>query len=623
MNYRADIQVLRGLSVLMVIIYHLQVGIMQNGFLGVDIFFVISGFLMAVLYYPNAGYLDSNNQNSHNQSNTVNPKALSADVISSFYGRRLRRILPAYFFIIAIVLITGSVWLNNAEFQNLKEHSVYASLMLPNIPYWLHASYFDAQNFRPLLHLWSIGVEFQFYLIVPIIFALYQRSKTSVIVISLISLIICMAISDRASNTAFFMLPLRLWEFMLGFLAALLLSNSGNIKHQQPIIGLAALSILILIGLSGSNLNLSHPGPAALLVCIATTVILVTGLPATLLNSIVGKVFVTLGRYSYSAYLCHYPIILFVAYQPFEGAIYDKLTPIHIVLICLMTALLSVAMYHFVELPLRKRNNRLTKLPHLLAAITVCVCLAFGLNNFQRSFYSDQQINVVEASHERAEFRCGTLYGLANPFAQSCDLTNNSQDASKGYLLVGNSHADSLKVVLAEMAIKHGASMRLWKDNLPLGWANTTPDNVINEAKAFNITTILLHNSKTTLKADALRELILKTQTHGIDVVYIDPVPTWKESVPAIIWKEVSDNQLRPIKGRGQHHLENTVELQQLNALSDEKHKNFTRILTSKWICTPQCAITDKDNIPLYYDSHHLNLRGAESLKPMFKSVFR
>jgi len=120
-----------------------------------------------------------------------------------------------------------------------------------------------------------------------------------------------------------------------------------------------------------------------------------------------------------------------------------------------------------------------------------------------------------------------------------------------------------------------------------------------------------------------LRELILKTQTHGIDVVYIDPVPTWKESVPAIIWKEVSDNQLRPIKGRGQHHLENTVELQQLNALSDEKHKNFTRILTSKWICTPQCAITDKDNIPLYYDSHHLNLRGAESLKPMFKSVFR
>lgn len=610
MNYRADIQVLRGLSVLMVIVYHLQLGVVKSGFLGVDIFFVISGFLMAVLYYPTTPKC------------TVIPKALSWDIVSSFYGRRLRRILPAYFFIIVSVLIAGCVWLNNAEYQNLSEHAIYASVMLPNIPYWLHASYFDAQHFRPLLHLWSVGVEFQFYLIVPIIFALYKRSPGSVVTISLLSLILCLAVSDRASNTAFFMLPLRLWEFMLGFLAALLLTNAGNVKYQKPVIGVIALCVLILIGSLDLNVDLTHPGPMALLVCLTTATILVTGLPTTLLNSIVGKSFTTLGRYSYSAYLCHFPIILFMAYEPFEGAVYDNQTFLQVVIICLLTAFISVAMYHFVELPLRKHNHRFTKVPHLLITMIICAGLALGLNHAQRSFYTEQQLNIVAASHDRISFRCGTLYGLVNPLDKSCDLTNNTIDASQGFLLVGNSHADSIKVTLANSAIEHGYSMRLWKENFPLGWANTSPDNVLAEAKKFNITTIVLHNSKTTLRAQALRELINKAKSQGIEIVYIDPVPTWEESVPAMIWKEVTQNQLRTIKGRGQHHYENTIELQELNAISDKNHSNFSRIFTSKWLCTPQCKLTDENNIPLYYDSNHLNLRGAELLKPMFNTIF-
>lgn len=608
MNYRADIQLLRGLSVLLVILYHLQLGIVKSGFLGVDIFFVISGFLMAVLYYPNGN---------------VKEHAFSKQVIKSFFARRLRRLLPAYFATIASVLFIGFFCLNNNEFRDLSHHSIYASVMLPNIPYWLQASYFDAQSFRPLLHLWSVGVELQFYLLVPIIFAVFNHSRKWIIIAALISLIVCMIVSSRSSNTAFFMLPLRFWEFMFGFLAAMLFTDNGNSQHKYPAIGLIALGSIITIALLDANFDLRHPGPAALAVCLATSIILIIGLPNKLLNSVIGKSFVTLGKYSYSAYLCHFPIILFFAYRPFQGALYDNQSLLSVSLVIVIISISSMIMYHLIEQPLRKSHSRLTRPAVLILTVIISICIAYGLNQFQKSLYTTQQINIVNAAHDRTFFRCGTSYGLLKPFAKSCDLTNGITESRQAYLLVGNSHADAIKEALSESAMSHNASVRLWKENFPLGWSKTTADNVISEAKKFNINTIILHTSKKTLRIESLRELLRKSQDQEISVVYIDPVPTWLESVPSLIWKEAVFGQTRPAKGRGQHHLENTAELQELNAVIGEKHKNFTRFYTANWLCRPYCQLTDKNGVPLYYDSHHLNLTGARQLSPMFDKIFK
>jgi len=430
-----------------------------------------------------------------------------------------------------------------------------------------------------------------------------------------------MTISDRSSNTAFFMLPLRFWEFMLGFLAATFLTNNGNTQHNKPVVGLMALIVITAIALLDANFDLRHPGPAALAICLATTTILITGLPAKLVGSTAGKSFVVLGRYSYSAYLCHFPIILFAAYQPFEGAVYTDQNLLRIAFIVVLTSISSVLMYHFIELPLRRSDNRFTKLPALAITMIAIICTAFYLNQFQQSRYTEQQINIVDAAHDRDTFRCGTSYGLFKPFAKSCDLTTDITNSSRGYLLVGNSHADAIKVALSESATARGYSIRLWKDNFPLGWAKTTADNVISEARKFKINNILLHNSKDTLRVASLRELLQKTQHQGINVTYIDPVPTWSESVPHLIWKETIEGQPRPLKGLGQHHLENVVELRQLNAVVNENYKNFTRIHTAEWLCNPFCKLTDENGVPLYYDSHHLNLRGAYSLKPMFEKI--
>ena len=617
MNYRADIQILRGLSVLLVIIYHLQTNILKNGFLGVDIFFVISGFLMAVLYFP---------------KNSEENNALSWDLAKSFFARRARRILPAYFVSIVLVLLLGFVLINNAEYQALSREAVFSALLIPNFSYSLQPNYFDTGNFRPLLHLWTIGVEAQFYLIVPIIFAILSRSKKLLIALVVLSFIACALLAARSSNMAFFMLPMRFWEFMVGFLAAHFFTNNGNTRQQNSLIGLIGLLLLIVIPNFNFGIGLRHPGPVALLICISTATVLIFGLPKVLEKSVVGRTFETLGKYSYSTYIVHYPVILFFVYQPFSGTAYSINTVSPLIITLAIIGALSVAMFHLIEQPLR-----LTKTKHsaiestnrpffntktaFMASVLIAV-VSISLNKLQRSNHTPQQLKIIDAVHDKSQFRCGTSYGLLKPFAKSCDLTTSVTEPYHGYLLVGNSHADAIKIALSESAIRHNVSLRLWKENFSLGWSKTTVDSVISEAKKFKINTIILHTSKKTLRVESLRELLRKTQDQGISVVYIDPVPTWLESVPGLIWKEVMSNQPRPIKTRPQHHLENTIDLQQLNAVVDGKYKNFTRIYTAEWLCKPYCQLTDKNGIPIYYDSNHLNLTGAKLLMPVFNKIF-
>ena len=141
MTIRSDIQILRGVSVLLVIFYHLQIDWFRNGFLGVDVFFVISGYLMARLY-GGRGWRD-------------------------FYARRVRRLLPGASVALALTLVVASQILLPIEFQQTSEQVRFGLLFLTNIYYWNSDSYFDADEFRPLLHFWSLAVEMQVYLALP------------------------------------------------------------------------------------------------------------------------------------------------------------------------------------------------------------------------------------------------------------------------------------------------------------------------------------------------------------------------------------------------------------------------------------------------------------------------
>jgi len=192
--YRNDIQLLRGMAVFFVILFHLEIAGFQSGLLGVDVFFVISGYLMAMLF----------------------DKGSAKD----FYRRRIHRLVPAYFVVVVITLLATSLITIPVDFKQAFEQSVFSLFFANNIGFWSHQSYFNKSEFNPLLNLWSLGVEAQYYLIVPLFLAYLKSRKIITISVFFLSLIACLIVTSISPKTSFFKMPFRVWEFVLGAIVA-------------------------------------------------------------------------------------------------------------------------------------------------------------------------------------------------------------------------------------------------------------------------------------------------------------------------------------------------------------------------------------------------------------------
>ena len=175
MKLRTDIQIMRGIAVLVVVFFHLNIGFFANGFLGVDLFFVVSGFLMAVLY--------------------------KRGKVREFYLRRASRLMPAYFATIVLTLLFSAFLTLPAEHSQVVEQGLFGTFFLSNFGFWLTDSYFSSTSFKPLLHLWSLGVEAQFYLIVPLLFWMHWRSKLISLTVLLGSLFACLVVAQISPYT--------------------------------------------------------------------------------------------------------------------------------------------------------------------------------------------------------------------------------------------------------------------------------------------------------------------------------------------------------------------------------------------------------------------------------------
>lgn len=276
-----DIQILRGLAVTLVVLFHWELPFLKSGFLGVDIFFVISGFLMAILY-RNAG-------------------------ASSFLLRRAKRLLPAYFVTISATLVAAYCIVLPVDFKQVTEQTFYASILSSNFGFWFQNSYFDKTAFKPLLHLWSLGVEIQFYFLVPILFYLHKKSKWTLPIIALTSITLCFIIIHFSPKTSFFLTPFRMWQFLIGIGVAQLKFRSALASNKQfqvkPHWGMSFFVILLLIPalpVDGQSLQAwnGHPSLAALLISLATAGVLYFQLPDIFMTSMVGRSFEKLGDWS-------------------------------------------------------------------------------------------------------------------------------------------------------------------------------------------------------------------------------------------------------------------------------------------------------------------------------------
>ena len=296
MLYRHEIDGLRGVAVLAVIFYHAGFKFFSGGFIGVDIFFVISGYLITGILY-----------------NGLNGDAV---FLKYFYIRRALRILPMLMFTLLVTLPFSWMWLPP---DNLKEFGlslIGGITFMSNFLDWKGGGYFStASELKPLMHLWSLAIEEQFYLLYPLFILLAQKifKKLSVklfIIFIILGVIFSEILSGIRPQMSFFMLPSRFWELLAGGLVSLIYRNKKIKKYdeQMSIISLAILITAFIV----INENTKYPGFATILPVLGTCGLLYYSTSKTIINDLLNwKIINIIGISSYSSYLIHQPVLAF------------------------------------------------------------------------------------------------------------------------------------------------------------------------------------------------------------------------------------------------------------------------------------------------------------------------
>ncbi len=439
MQFRTDIQTLRALAVAAVLLFHFQVPGFASGFLGVDIFFVISGYLMMALYVPEKGAI-------------------------GFYERRAKRLLPAYFATILATLAISWFVTIPPDFKQVAEQAVWASALSSNVGYWMQNSYFSKIDFNPLLHLWSLGVELQFYLILPLIFWITRRFRWFLPLLVVASLILCLLLVTLSPKTAFFMMPARIWEFGFGMMAAQL---SGGEAKNKMVGGCAALllPLTIFIPVNGEiqDILFGHPGAMAVVVSLLTALALWGGFSFTPFKKI--------GDWSYSIYLAHFPALALVNYEPFGGTILGGWMAVP------WTIIAAALLYRLFE------RGKLFTWPRAALATAMTGLAGLLVAPLQLSGFSPAEQKIFAALDDRAEYRCGKLFRITNPGSDTCLIWHGKGKAVGEIFLVGDSHADAVKQVFADAAGARGYAVRFAVANDPLLNPALGPEWVMARAK--------------------------------------------------------------------------------------------------------------------------------------------
>ncbi|MEP5621350.1 MAG: acyltransferase, partial [Hyphomicrobiales bacterium] len=337
MTYRSDIDGLRAIAVLAVIAFHIDAALLPGGFIGVDIFFVISGYLISKLI------MEERSQGTFS--------------LADFYERRIRRIFPALFFVVIVSGVFAALWMLPDEFDRFAKSVQANSLFLSNVHFWNEAGYFKAANEeKPLIHTWSIAIEEQFYLVFPVLLLLIARIKRlslglCVLVLSMLSLALAEWMSRHYFAANFYLLPGRAWEFGAGILCAVY----GNQFQPKGLIRQAfSTAGLGLIIWSFVTFDSATPTPSLItLIPVAGTAMLIFFMKPGdwAARALAFGPMPAIGLLSYSLYLWHQPVFAFARIRSTSNI--TELGYLALVLLALGFSFLS---WRFIERPFRDRS---------------------------------------------------------------------------------------------------------------------------------------------------------------------------------------------------------------------------------------------------------------------------
>ena len=387
-TYRPDIDGLRAIAVLPVVLYHLHLPYFPGGYVGVDVFFVISGYLITTILW----------------------REISAGTFSivRFYERRARRILPALFAVIVFSTLVGAFLLTPEEMSNLALSIVGAVLFVQNFVLAAEAGYFDAASeTKPLLHIWSLAVEEQFYIFFPPLLWLFARwlgRKGLLVLIALalgVSLLGAVWLMHRPVLN-FYMLPLRAWELLAGSLLAIMAgSGQPQASRLRDAVSLGGLAAILLPAMLYSS-DTPFPGYTAVPPVVGAAALIWAGESSIAARLLSWKPVVRIGLISYSLYLWHWPVIAF------HSLIFPEGVPLwHAAGLLVLSLLLATLSWLYVETPFRRQGRLWPSRRRVFAqsgkAMAVClgVALAILMSNGWPWRASPATIALAEVAREK------------------------------------------------------------------------------------------------------------------------------------------------------------------------------------------------------------------------------
>ncbi len=612
LSYRREIDGLRAIAVTSVILYHAGLSLVGGGYIGVDIFFVISGYLITtiLLSEAEAGHVS----------------------IVRFYERRVRRILPALITVILATLPFAWAWMLPEQLRDYGKSLVAVMVFASNILFWRQSDYFaPAAEEKPMLHTWSLAVEEQFYVFFPLAVALLWRfgAKRFTLLVWATALA-SLAVSDWASRHAptanFYLLPTRAWELFAGSLCAIWHFRRPLRGHE----GLAALGLaMLVVPIFLYTDETPFPGRYAVVPVAGTALVILFATSGTWTGKLLGlKPMVGIGLVSYSAYLWHQPLFAFARIRTI-----GDVSPATMGLLILASFALAVLSWRFVEQPFRGRAPLLPRRPELFGsalAASIVVLIVGGLGVLRDGFPARFDSSPMQQSYLDT--------AAASPFRKDCHTTGPDYRSPKEachlfgltpkVVVLGNSHGVELSYALAEALrpLGIGVEQQTISGCPPAFGAPSDPDYCrpwTEEAVASILAdpaithVVVSYSVATWVGGDHPVEEAAITDALGVildrlastkRVIYVTQMPTLPGDIHKIITYSdaVYDNRL-PGRSRPDWMARRAV-FDKVMAPNLARHVVLD---TTPLVCDDTTCFAGKDGLSFYFDNHHMSVDGA------------
>jgi len=596
---RLDIQGLRAFAVLSVIIYHVAPLRLPGGFIGVDIFFVISGYLIISSIVKN---LDNNNFS-----------------FKTFYNRRLTRLAPVYLVVTIVTAILLYNSLLTSEYDSFAKSAAASFAYASNFWFYNKAGYFDSELLTsPLLHTWSLSVEEQFYLIIPGLLYLAHKAKLStkgvLLTTIVVSLAACIAVTNVNQPAAFYFSPLRFWQFMIGGYAALYIKPDNIPKQLRDagiIICTAALVLLCFI-----MEHADFPGWKAILPTFLTAIILALGTRDNFSYKLIGSAIPKyIGDISYSLYLWHWPLIVYFSVE--ESSYLAREYKIAVIA---LTFVLSILSYHTIENPLRRKLNAYPARKNYLtygATCTVILVILLGATNYKTT-QSDEKLQHYEKflSYGASDFRNGICFlsSTSNDYSLfNKELCNTHTDGRINILLVGDSHAAHWYPAMKNVFPEYTTTQVTSSGCKPV-LETTGPDRCTHLIEwAYKELITNYHFDKILISArwvkgdeKKLKNTVNFLANHADEVIILGPTIEYNVSPPRLLARGATREE---ISDKNKYDTIKSYERVLTESIGNEA--KYVSVLDAVCPSKQTCILTTPNNTPLQFDYGHLTSEGA------------